>query len=146
MFPIGCACFIVINRGPFEHLPGYDEAYFLCSEDLNLGMRAVAASAAPAVVPVHPTIHHSAGSFATPADARAAYLRGRARYQGQWWSTCRAVIAGAIRTSEVLARLAILWMIGSDRVHEFTRVWALREEWTTGRPLRRRSCRGVRSV
>jgi hypothetical protein len=139
-------CFSVLDRELFEHLGGYDEEYFLCCEDLDLGVRAVEAGAAPAVVPVHPIIHRSVGYFATRADARVAYLRGRAQYQRRWWPARRAVVAGAIRTFAVVARLATLWMLRSARMDEWAQVWARREEWATPVSLRHRSSRGTRRV
>ncbi len=68
--------FNVIDRQLFEHLRGYDEEYFLCGGDLDLSLRAVEAGAAPEIVPLPPILHHSHGSFASPADARVADLRG----------------------------------------------------------------------
>ena len=123
-------CFIVLDRELFEHLGGFDECYFLCGEDFDFGARAVEAGAAPAVLsPVHPILHHSEGSFATRAGARVAYLRGRAQYQRRWWPADRVAVAGLIRASAVLARLATHWILRSARVDEFTTIWARREEW-----------------
>ncbi len=137
-------CFTVLDRELFEHLGGYDEEYFLCGEDLDLGGRAVEAGAAPAVVPVQPIVHRSEASFATRADARIAYLRGRARYQRRWWSSHRAAVAGAIRSLAVLARLAALWLLRSERAGEFVKLWACRGEWTAPVSLRRRRYQGHR--
>jgi N-acetylglucosaminyl-diphospho-decaprenol L-rhamnosyltransferase len=122
-------CFTVLDRGLFQHLGGFDECYFLCGEDFDLGARAVEAGAAPAVVPVHPILHQSEGSFVTRADARVAYLRGRAQYQRRWWPARRVAVAGVIRASAVLARLVTLWILRSARVDEFTTIWARREQW-----------------
>jgi hypothetical protein len=81
------------------------------------------------VLPAHPILHQSEGSFATTADARVAYLRGRVQYQRRWWPARRAAVAGVIRASAVLARFATLWILGSSRVKEFKTIWARREQW-----------------
>lgn len=122
-------CFTVLDSELFEHLRGYDEDYFLCGEDFDLGLRAIEAGAAPAVVATSPIIHHSEGSFASSADARIAYLRGRAQYQRRWWPAWRASVAGGIRAVSILARLAILGMRRSPRTAELARVWEHRSEW-----------------
>jgi N-acetylglucosaminyl-diphospho-decaprenol L-rhamnosyltransferase len=122
-------CFTVFDRGLFQHLGGFDEHYFLCGADFDLGARAVEAGAAPVVVPVHPILHRSGASFVTGADSRVTYLRGRAQYQRRWWSARRAVAARVIRASAVLARLMALRMLRSARVDELTTIWSRREEW-----------------
>jgi GT2 family glycosyltransferase len=122
-------CFTVLDRDLFQHLRGFDECYFLCGEDFDLGARAIEAGARPVMLPVHPILHLSEGSFFTRADARVAYLRGRAQYQRRWWSARGAAVAGAIRASAVLARLAALWTLRSARVREFKTIWARREQW-----------------
>jgi N-acetylglucosaminyl-diphospho-decaprenol L-rhamnosyltransferase len=122
-------CFTVLDRDLFQHLSGFDECYFLCGEDFDLGARAIEAGARPVVVPVHPILHQSEGSFVTRADARVAYLRGRFQYQRRWWPAHCVAIAGVIRASAVLARLATLWILRSGRVEEFKTIWARREQW-----------------
>jgi GT2 family glycosyltransferase len=122
-------CFTVLDRDLFLHLGGFDACYFLCGEDFDLGARAIEAGARPVVVPVHPILHQSEGSFVTRADARVAYLRGRFQYQRRWWPAHCVAIAGAIRASAVLARLATLSILRSGRVEEFKTIWARREQW-----------------
>ena len=122
-------CFNVIDRELFEHLNGYDEAYFLCGEDLDLSVRAVEAGASPEVVPVDPIVHHSASSFSSSADARVAYLRGRSQYQRRWWSGRRAAIARSIRWMAIAGRLVILRALRSNREQELALLWDRRHEW-----------------
>lgn len=122
-------CFTVLDQGLFRHLGGFDERYFLCGEDFDFGMRAIEAGAAPTVLSVYPILHQSEGSFDTRADARVAYLRGRAQYQRRWWSARDTTVAGVIRASAILARLVALWALRSKRVQEFRTIWACREQW-----------------
>jgi N-acetylglucosaminyl-diphospho-decaprenol L-rhamnosyltransferase len=122
-------CFTIVDRGLFQHLGGLDERYFLCGEDFDFGSRAIEAGAAPTVLSVHPILHQSERSFHTRAEARVAYLRGRAQYQRRWWSPRGAAIAGVIRASAILARLVALWILRSARVQEFRTIWACREVW-----------------
>ncbi|MGH9227702.1 MAG: glycosyltransferase family 2 protein [Acidimicrobiales bacterium] len=124
-------CFTVVDRALFERVGGYDEEYFLCGEDLDLGVRAIEAGASPAVVPAPPILHHSESSFAAPADARLAYLRGRAQYEGLWWPAHHAAAASAIRTVAILARLVTFGMLGSPRRDELAHLWERRHEWRT---------------
>jgi N-acetylglucosaminyl-diphospho-decaprenol L-rhamnosyltransferase len=123
-------CFNVLDRELFEHLRGYDEDYFLCGEDFDLSVRAVQAGAAPEVVPLPPILHHSEGSFSSSADARVAYLRGRAQYQRRWWPPRRAAFAGLIRRGSILGRLIVLRLVRSGRGDDLAHLWARREEWT----------------
>ena len=122
-------CFTIVDQRLFQHLGGFDERYFLCGEDLDFSARAIEAGAAPTVLSVHPILHPSEGSFDTRADARVAYLRGRAQYQRRWWSARGGAIAGVIRASAILARLVALRVLGSARVQEFEMIWAAREQW-----------------
>jgi N-acetylglucosaminyl-diphospho-decaprenol L-rhamnosyltransferase len=122
-------CFTIVDQELFQHLGGFDERYFLCGEDFDFSARAMEAGAAPTVLSVQPILHQSEGSFETRADARVAYLRGRAQYQCRWWSTRGAAVASAIRASAILARLAALWTLRSTRVQEFKTIWACRDQW-----------------
>jgi GT2 family glycosyltransferase len=139
-------CFIVLDRQLFEHLGGYDEQYVLSGEDLDLGVRAGEAGAAPAVVPCHPIIHCSAESSATRANAGVAYLRGRAQYQRRWWPARRAALAAVIRTFAVLARVLSFQILRSPRRDEFAKVWISREQWSSSMSLRHCSYRATRHV
>ncbi len=123
-------CFTVIERSLFDHLGGYDEGYFLCGEDLDLGTRAAEAGASPTVVPIEPILHRSAQSFSTAADARVAYLRGRAEYEHRWWSPRRAAVGDAIRRAAMFGRLVASRVMRSGDADAFAEIWDRRREWS----------------
>jgi GT2 family glycosyltransferase len=130
--PVGvdivAGCFNVLDAQLFHHLGGYDERYFLCGEDFDLGVRAIEAGAAPEIVPLPPIIHHSGGSFATSIDARVASLRGRAEFERRWWPRRRSMFGQAVRASSVFCRF-LVERARSNRQGEFAELWARRAEW-----------------
>ncbi len=122
-------CFTVVERSLWDALGGYDENYFLCGEDLDLGVRAAELGAAPVVLPIEPIVHLSARSFASPVDARVAYLRGRAEFQYRWWPRHLVFSARAIRGAGVLARLLVAQGFRLDSAGYFSELWRRRVEW-----------------
>jgi hypothetical protein len=131
--PIGvdvvAGSFNVIDADLFRHLGGYDEHYFPCGQDVDLGVRAVEAGAAPEIVAARPILHRSNGSFASSADARVAYLRGRAQFEHRWWPHHRAAFGQTVRVAALLCRIGLLGACRSERRSEFAQIWARRAEW-----------------
>ena len=124
-------CFTVVDRTLWDHLHGYDESYFLCGEDLDLSMRALEAGASPVVLPSAPIKHVSAHSFSAPADARVAYLRGRAEFQQRFWPARRASAARAVRAAGILGRVLVARWAVPFRAAEVTTIWLRRGEWSS---------------
>lgn len=75
--PALTGAFLLIHRGLWERLEGFDERYFLYGEDVDLCMRAWRLGARPMFTPAAGHLHHGGGS-STPEQRLIAILRGKA--------------------------------------------------------------------
>ena len=112
---------LLIRRSAFESVGGFDEGYFLYSEDLDLCRRLRAAGWRLVSLPLPWAEHASGSSSAGWWDRELFWWEGTLRYAAQWWSPAAwalARLATSIRlvpmlaarprrSREVLARLVV---------------------------------------
>lgn len=110
---------LLVRRSAFEEVGGFDEGYFLYSEDLDLCRRLRQAGWRLVALPV-PWAHHSSGaSSAGWWNRELVWWEGTLRFAAQWWSPPAWTVARAAtiirivpmvitrprRGKEVIARL-----------------------------------------
>ena len=71
-------CFLMIRRAGWHRLGGFDPAYFMYGEDVDLCLRATRAGARPAIKP-HAMIRHEEGASQPRAPREAQLLAARIR-------------------------------------------------------------------
>lgn len=121
--------FHVIDRRLFVHLGGYDE-HFACWWDLDLGIRALEAGAAPQVVTAAIVRPCRDASSSAVAQAAVDEFRGRAEFQARWWPAGRAAVARAARTCGLLGRRCLAHAVRSNSRAILDQVWSKRSEWS----------------
>ena len=130
-------CFLLIERGLWEDLDGFDPAFFLYGEEADLCLRAMAKGAKPAVTP-EATIVHLVGASQNDASARnvqllAARIRLVRRHFPLWQ---RRLAIGLIRAGVILRLVgyhAIARIPGQrGRQETSLRVWRARGRWWNG--------------
>ena len=130
--PVGVvtASFLLIDRDHFESLGGFDERYFLYSEEVDLLRRARAAGHQPLLAP-WARVRHDAGQ-ATGNEARRQVLMmaGRVTYARLTWSGWRRRVALAALHSGVAMRALAELLPGRPRL--WRAVWAARRWWAPG--------------
>jgi GT2 family glycosyltransferase len=130
--PVGVvtASFLLIERALFERLGGFDERYFLYSEEVDLLRRARAAGRQPLLAP-WARVRHDAGQ-ATGNEARRQVLMmaGRVTYARLTWSGWRRHVALAALRCGVALRALLESVPGRPRL--WRAVWAARGWWSQG--------------
>ena len=121
--------FLLIRRQLIMQIGGFDEHFFMYSEDIDLAARAQAAGASPVIVP-GAAVTHIGGASSTPVDKTVMVLRGRVAYIRKHWPPRRAVIAERLLVAGVSIRA--LGTHFTARGERWRAVWVQRERWRSG--------------
>jgi N-acetylglucosaminyl-diphospho-decaprenol L-rhamnosyltransferase len=93
--------FMLVRRSSFEEVGGFDEGYFLYSEDLDLCRRLREAGGEIRYVPVGPVRHYTGGSRRTPSPVVVVEShRSAVRYARRWHG---GLVAAAVRAVSKLS-------------------------------------------
>ena len=128
-------CFLMIGREDWEHLGGFDPAYFMYGEEVDLCLRAQRRGAMPAICP-GATIIHFGGASQPAAPRMAQILAGRIRYCRSHLPPRHRWVAIWFIRMGVLLRLGIYLLapassVGRRRLQDVNR---LRGFWWNGYP------------
>jgi GT2 family glycosyltransferase len=133
-------CFLLIRRDFWDRLGGFDPAFTMYGEEVDLCLRAAALGARPVITPDATIIHHGGASQAVRSDKLVRLMRAkmelirrhfpaRSRAIGlsmfRLWPWSRQVgyrIGARLRNSDALRQQADIW----------AEVWARRAEWQEG--------------
>jgi GT2 family glycosyltransferase len=133
-------CFLLIRREFWEKLGGFDDAFVMYGEEVDLCLRARALGARPMITPDATIIHHGGASQALRTDKLVRLMRAkmelikrhfpaRSRRAGLWlfrlWPFSRRIAYGLgarVKRSGTL----------SDQARVWAEVWARRAEWENG--------------
>lgn len=133
-------CFLLIERRFWDRLGGFEPAFTMYGEEVDLCLRAKALGARPMITPEATIVHYGGASQAVRADKMVRLLRAkmelikrhfpaRSRAAGLWlfrlWPLSRRWGYGAgarLRRSAALGEQARIW----------AEVWARRAEWQHG--------------
>lgn len=121
--------FLLARRGDLEALGGFDERFFMYSEDLDLSARATERGLPPLFVPDAVAVHASGGS-STSGGKAVMVLRGKATYLRLRWGRTRRAIALALLLVGVGVRAA--GSIATGRGRKWREAWAARGTWLRG--------------
>jgi N-acetylglucosaminyl-diphospho-decaprenol L-rhamnosyltransferase len=108
--PIGWAtgCALLVRRDAVLAVGGFDERYFMYSEEIDLATRLAAAGLAVHWVPAARVVHQGQASTVAWSPARAVEMaRGRRRYWRTHYSTAGALVARTAVSAQ-FAALALL--------------------------------------
>lgn len=130
--------FLLIEQKEWKRLGGFDPAYFMYGEDVDLCLRAARNGARPAITP-NAEVVHDEGSSQSQAPREAQILAARIRYSGrhlpknqQWvaiWSIrlgvgLRLILYGATR----------LFSRRHGHFQRLYQIWKMRNFWWHGYP------------
>jgi GT2 family glycosyltransferase len=97
--------FMIVRRGVFEEVGGFDEGYFLYGEDVDLCRRLSAAGGEIWYVPAGPVRHYTGGSRRSPDPVVVAEShRSAVRYARRWHGGLAAAAVRAVSTSSLWGR------------------------------------------
>jgi GT2 family glycosyltransferase len=130
--PVGVvtASFLLIERALFESLGGFDERYFLYSEEVDLLRRARTAGHQPLLAPWVRVRHDAGQATGNEARRQALMMAGRVTYARITWSGWRQQVALAALHSGVALRAVAESLPGRPRL--WRDVWAARRWWGEG--------------
>jgi N-acetylglucosaminyl-diphospho-decaprenol L-rhamnosyltransferase len=135
--PVGVVtgCFLLIGRELWEHLGGFDESFFMYSEDTDLSLRAWKAGRRCVHCPDAVIIHHGGRSEETRAAKLVKVFTAKAQFVRKHWSPRRAWIGIRLLDLYALSRLAVHsalcpagLSIAASRQRWFE-IWTRRDEW-----------------
>ncbi|MBN2629252.1 MAG: glycosyltransferase family 2 protein [Rhodobacteraceae bacterium] len=123
-------CFLMIGREDWRELGGFDPAYFMYGEEVDLCLRAQKRGAMPAICP-SATIIHFGGASQPAAQRMVQILAGRIRYcrshlpPSQGWLAIWFIRAGVVLRLwlYLLAPARSTGRIRLQQVHRLRRIW-----------------------
>jgi N-acetylglucosaminyl-diphospho-decaprenol L-rhamnosyltransferase len=132
---IVAGCFLMIGREDWRELGGFDPAYFMYGEEVDLCMRAQRRGVMPAICP-GATIIHFNGASQPAAPRMAQILAGRIRYCRSHLPPGQRRVAVWFIRAGVLQRLGLYLLApgrsaGRRRLQD---VYRLRRLWWNGYP------------
>jgi hypothetical protein len=127
--PAVSGAFLLVRRSDFLALGGFDERFFMYSEDVDLSARAGAAGRGPLFVPAAVAVHASGGS-STSGPKTVMVLRGKATYLLLHWRGGRRRAALGLLVAGAGLRAAASRVTG--RGSKWRDAWAARRVWRAG--------------
>lgn len=130
--------FLLIEQNEWKRLGGFDPAYFMYGEDVDLCLRAARIGARPAITPKAEVVHDE-GSSQSQAPRDAQILAARIRYSVRHLPKKQQWIATWCIRSGVGLRLI---SYGATRIffrrqghyHRLSQIWETRKFWWHGYP------------
>ncbi len=128
-------CFMLIERGLWERLGGFDESFFMYGEEADFCARASRVGARPMVTPDACIVHYGGASERVRADKMVRLLAARMTLVRRHWRPLTRTLA---------ERLLMLWPFSRQlaaRLHltptrDWIDIWNRRSEWRSGYPSR----------
>lgn len=131
---------LLTSRAAWDTVGGFDERYFLYSEDADLSLRARQMGYRPTITPTAMVTHIGGAASAATADKMLRVMTGKATYVRTHWHGPRRSAGLALLQMGALVRA-----IGGSA--DWRRVWRERATWRRGYPpqVRRRDGDAERS-
>jgi GT2 family glycosyltransferase len=127
---VATASLLLVDRSVFEELGGFDERFFLYSEETDLFRRARLHGYGPLLVTGVRFRHDAGRSTGDEGRRQALIMAGRVTYDTVAWTGWRRRLALAMLDSGVALRAAAERVRGGP--HVWRAVWAARSWWRQG--------------
>lgn len=131
-------CFLMIRREDWSRLGGFDPAYFMYGEDVDLCLRAARLGGRPAITPQAMILHEEGAS--QPHGSRGVQiLAARIRYLRQHLPRFQKALAVWVVRLGVILRLTCYFItaLSPGRMTQLARmkhIWIMRSLWWSGYP------------
>ncbi|MGV1005761.1 MAG: glycosyltransferase family 2 protein [Candidatus Nanopelagicales bacterium] len=128
--PMLSGAFLLIAREVWAELGGFDETFWVYSEDADLAARARRVGRRPVVVPAAVVVHANGASSPNRASKMKLVMKGRITYaQKHLWGLRLAAMRGLL-VAGVGLRAGLSTVLRRETV--WTEVWRSRGEWLAG--------------
>lgn len=126
-------CLLLIPTAVWRELGGFDERYFMYSEDADLAIRARARGYRPTICPDAVIVHDVGKASATRLDKLMLSFTGRATLIRTHWSGLRRTIGLNLLLAGVGMRALLASLFkNQERAGAWPGLWAARERWSAG--------------
>jgi len=128
-------CFFMINRDMWENLGGFDEAFFMYGEEVDLCLRSYALGAGPMITPLATIIHYGGRSDTVREDQTVRQFQAKARlYQKHWgpissWFMINMLSVWSFRRLFVGYLLYVIHFGKYPELSVWRSIWKRRQEW-----------------
>ena len=124
-------CLLLVGRDWWSRLGGFDERYFMYSEDTDLSLRARAEGGRVLVTP-HATVSHVVGASSTRADKLVLVLTGKVTVARSHFGPVRGRLAVLMLMLGTFFRGRAWTVLTTKPSSAWTRAWERRREWIGG--------------
>ena len=125
-------CLLLVPRPLWEELGGFDERFWMYSEDADLSIRARALGYSPMISP-DATITHSVGAASSSMSSRRLLtMRGQVTLIDKHWPRRRAQAGRLLILTGVAVRASVASVL--RRPSPWRSVWQQRASWIGGWP------------
>jgi GT2 family glycosyltransferase len=134
-------CFLMIEKSLWDRLGGFNPAFFMYGDEVDLCLRARKLGARPWVTPDATIIHHGGGSEPSGEDKLVKVLKGRVTVMMRHWRPAAAMAGRRILTATAALRALASLVLrppqrqgrGQDgRTDVWAAVFRRRGEWSAG--------------
>lgn len=130
-------CFLLIRNATWQTLGGFDPAFYMYGEEVDLCLRARRIGAAPRVTPDATIIHHGGASEITRANKMVKVLTAKSTLIRRHWPAALRPIGLSLLAAWPAGRAFAMAMQrsvagGSAASTEWGEVWQRRSEWLGG--------------
>lgn len=127
-------CLMLVPRHVWTALGGFDERFWLYSEDVDLATRARAAGWSTVITPDATLTHRGGGSSPGHAARMRWVLKGKATYLRKHWRPAASAYGSLMLRSGVAVRALGGRLTRGPRGAVWVTLWAERATWTGGYP------------
>jgi N-acetylglucosaminyl-diphospho-decaprenol L-rhamnosyltransferase len=132
---------LLIDRGSWEILAGFNERFFMYGEDVDLNIRAARIGFTPMITPDAGVIHLG-GASSSPLNKQIMLFRGKATLTRMLWTGPNRVAAECLLIGGVLLRASLSNVRTTSRASQsrqispdiWPQLWRRRREWRGGWP------------
>ncbi|WP_407496360.1 glycosyltransferase family 2 protein [Pseudooceanicola sp. MF1-13] len=130
--------FLLISRGLWDDLQGFDEAYFMYGEEADLCHRARALGYRPMITPAAEYVHYAGASSPKAAAKRIMVAQGRVTLIRDHWVPTLVPVGLALMWLWAALRrgasalLALIWPQYHPKAQTWAEVWTARRTWLHG--------------
>jgi GT2 family glycosyltransferase len=134
-------CFLMIEKSLWDAVRGFDPAFFMYGDEVDLCIRARKLGARPRITPAATIIHYGGGSEPSSEDKLINVFKGRVTVMKMHWRPLAAFLGrwSLIATAAIRAAGSLIFNPphrqggGQDgRSNLWPAVYRRRREWSTG--------------
>jgi N-acetylglucosaminyl-diphospho-decaprenol L-rhamnosyltransferase len=126
-------CCLLISHHLWKRLDGFDERFYMYSEDADLNQRARQIGAKPRLAP-RALVTHLGGASSSSDDRRVLLLRGRATYLRRHWGRFGSRLGLVLLLVGVGLRAGLEQAARRRSMGTWQSAWRRRSEWVSGWP------------